>query len=230
MQYYDPNDRRPFRWALLVTACYGVLLGVSFAFVSFDFRSAEHAHDVLYIEFIEPEEEPLPPPPPPKPSTEVRTHTQPAPVEQVAQVAGEDTETRTPNAKALFQMNKAGSDAPENIGNPHAKEGEDKASGQGSGLRPEGLNQLDRGLQGRGLVGDLPRPAYPGTASGKVVMRVTVDGSGKVTSAEFEAKGSTTNDPRLIDAAKRAALAARFTESAAAVQGGTITYLFNIEA
>lgn len=229
MQYYDPNDRRPRRWAMLVTICYGLLLVASFAFVSFDFARPESHSDVLYIEFIE--TEPLaPPPPPPQPSSEVRTHTQPAPVEQVAQTSGEEPETRTPNAKALFQMNKAGADEPENAGNPHAPEGAEQNRGQGSGLRMEGMNQLDRGLQGRGLVGDLPRPAYPGTQSGKVVVRVMVDAAGKVTSAEFEPKGSTTNDPLLIEAATRAARAARFTESAAMVQGGTITYLFNIEA
>ena len=45
--------------------------------------------------------------------------------------------------------------------NPRAPEGEEKASGKGPGLNPDGLDQLDKGLQGRGLVGDLPRPAYP---------------------------------------------------------------------
>ncbi len=126
-------------------------------------------------------------------------------------------------------MNKGGVDEPDDAGNPHAKEGEDKASGKGRGLDVDGLDQLDRGLQGRGLVGNLPRPAYPGTASGKVVVRVTVGPQGDVRSVAFEPKGSTTNDKDLIDAALDAARKARFTESAAAVQGGTITYIFRMK-
>ena len=146
-----------------------------------------------------------------------------------AQVEGRDEETRTPNPKALFSQNKAGVDEPANAGNPFAKEGEDKASGTGSGLKPKGFDQLDTGLQGRGLREDLPRPAYPGTKSGKVLIRVTVNAEGRVTGATFEPKGSTTSDAQMVDAAIEAARKARFTESAAVVQGGTITYVFRLE-
>ena len=59
---------------------------------------------------------------------------------------------------------------------------------------------------------DLPRPAYPGGKSGKVVIRVTVDARGHVTGASYEPVGSTTDASELIEAA-RAALKARFTES-----------------
>ena len=102
-------------------------------------------------------------------------------------------------------------------------------SGTGPGLNPDGLDQLDQGLQGRGLVGDLPKPSYPGSKSGKVIVRVTVDASGRVTSAAYEPKGSTTDAAELVEAAKAAARKARFTESRAAVQGGTITYVFRME-
>ena len=98
-----------------------------------------------------------------------------------------------------------------------------------SGNAEHVLDQLDKGLQGRGLVGNLPKPAYPGNKSGKVVIRVTVDATGKVTSATFEPKGSTESDPALVSAAITAARKARFTESRAAVQGGTITYIFRME-
>lgn len=229
MHYYDPNDRRPRRWALLVTTCYGLLLGVAFLFVSFDFTRQEPQLDQIVIEFIEPERVAPPPPPPPKPSSELRTHAQPAPVEQTAPVEGTQPETRTPNPKALFRMDKSGADEPENAGNPRAQQGEEQTSGAGRGLSPDGLNQLDRGLQGRGLVGDLPRPSYPGTQHGKVVVRVTVDPTGKVASALFEQMGSTTSDPALVAAALEAARKARFTESNAPVQGGTITYIFRME-
>lgn len=228
MHYYDPDNKTPRRWAMIAAAAYGVLLAGSFALVSFDFSPAlDKPGDTILIDFTEPE--PEPPRPPVKVATEPRVHDVAAPVEQTSQVAGADEVTQTPNPKALFKMNKGGADEPENAGNPRAPEGEDKASGTGPGLNPDGLDQLDQGLKGRGLVGDLPKPAYPGSKSGKVIVRVTVDASGKVTGASFEPKGSTTDAAELIAAALEAARKARFTESRAVVQGGTITYRFRME-
>ncbi|MEG2612697.1 MAG: TonB family protein, partial [Alistipes sp.] len=123
---------------------------------------------------------------------------------------------------------KGGADEPDDVGNPHAIKGEDRASGKGAGLSMDGLDQLDRGLQGRGLQGALPRPAYPGNQSGKIVVRVTVDATGSVSSATYEPKGSTAGDSALIEAAVSAARKAKFTESRAPVQGGTITYIFKL--
>lgn len=229
MHYYDPNDRAPRRWAMIAAAAYALLLAVSFAFVSFDFRQIEEKPgDTILVDFTEPPV-PEPPKPPVKRAVEPRMHDRAAPVEQTSQVAGKDEVTQTPNPKALFKMNKGGADEPDNAGNPRAREGEDKASGTGPGLNPDGLDQLDQGLQGRGLVGNLPKPSYPGSKSGKIVIRVTVDASGKVTGAAFEPKGSTESDAQLIAAAIEAARKARFTESRAAVQGGTITYIFRME-
>lgn len=228
MHYYDPDNKTPRRWAMIAAAAYGVLLVGSFALVSFDFSPAlDKPGDTILIDFTEPV--PEPPRPPVKVATEPRVHDVAAPVEQTSQVAGADEVTQTPNPKALFKMNKGGADEPENAGNPRAPEGEDKASGTGPGLNPDGLDQLDQGLKGRGLVGDLPKPAYPGSKSGKVIVRVTVDASGKVTGASFEPKGSTTDAAELIAAALEAARKARFTESRAVVQGGTITYRFRME-
>ena len=216
MYYYDPNNRNPRRWATVATAVYALLLIGSFALVSFDFRQIhDKPGDTITIDFTEP------------PALEPPKRT--APVEQTAQVSGKDETTQTPNPRALFNMNKGGADEPDNAGNPRAPEGEDRASGTGPGLNPDGLDQLDQGLQGRGLVGDLPKPSYPGSKSGKVIVRVTVDASGRVTSAAYEPKGSTTDAAELVEAAKAAARKARFTESRAAVQGGTITYVFRME-
>ena len=224
MYYYDPDNKSPRRWAMIATAVYGVLLAGSFALVSFDFSPVtDKPGDTILVDFTEP------PRPPVKVANEPRVHDVAAPVEQTAQVAGKDPVTQTPNPKALFKMNKGGADEPDNAGNPRAPEGEDKASGTGPGLNPDGLDQLDQDLKGRGLVGDLPKPSYPGEKGGKVVIRVTVDASGKVTGASFEPKGSTTDAAELIEAAKAAARKARFTESRAAVQGGTITYIFRME-
>lgn len=229
MQYYDPNDRKPRLWAVVITLLYAGVIGTSFAFVSFDFHRIEHkVGDEIEIELYDPPK-PTPPPPPVQTSPEPRVHDTPAAEERTAQVEGKDETTRTPNPKALFSQNKAGVDEPANAGNPRAKEGEDKASGTGPGLNPDGLDQLDKGLQGRGLAGDLPRPIYPGSKTGKVLVRVTVNSAGAVTSATFEPKGSTTSDMQLVEAAIAAAKKARFTENRAPVQGGVITYIFRME-
>ena len=229
MYYYDPNGKSPRRWAAIAAAAYVLLIAASFALVSFDFRKIhDKPGDTILVDFTEP---PVPerPKPPVKAATEPRVHDKAAPVEQTAQVAGKDETTQTPNPKALFKMNKGGADEPDNAGNPRAPQGEDKASGDGPGLNPDGLDQLDQGLQGRGLVGNLPKPSYPGSKSGKVVIRVTVDAKGKVTGASYEPKGSTTDAAELVGAAKSAALKARLTESRATLQGGTITYVFRME-
>ena len=228
MHYYDPDNKTPRRWATIAAAAYGVLLVGSFALVSFDFTPAlEKPGDTILVDFTEP---PVVEPPrrPVRVANEPRVHDVVDPVEQTAQVSGKDDATQTPNPKALFKMSKSGADEPENAGNPRAPEGEEKASGTGPGLNPDGLDQLDKGLQGRGLVGDLPRPAYPGGKSGKVVIRVTVDARGHVTGASYEPVGSTTDASELVEAARAAALKARFTESRATVQGGTITYVFRL--
>ena len=229
MHYYDPDNKTPRRWATIAAAAYGVLLVGSFALVSFDFTPAlEKPGDTILVDFTEP---PVVEPPrrPVRVANEPRVHDVVDPVEQTAQVSGKDDATQTPNPKALFKMSKSGADEPENAGNPRAPEGEEKASGTGPGLNPDGLDQLDQGLKGRGLVGNLPKPDYPGNKTGKIVIRVTVDASGRGTGASFEPKGSTESDPQLVSAALEAARKARFTESRAAVQGGTITYVFRME-
>lgn len=228
MYYYNPNDGSPRRWALIAAVLYALTLGVAFAFVTFDFRIDAPVGDTILVDFTEP---PVPEPParPKHVPEEPRVHEAPAPDEQTAQVSGRDETTQTPNPRALFRMNKGGADEPADAGNPHAPEGEDKASGRGPGLSTDGLDQLDRGLQGRGLRGALPKPSYPGNKGGKIVVRVTVGPAGGVTSAAYEPKGSTSSDPALIEAALTAARKAKFTESLAPVQGGTITYVFKLD-
>ena len=230
MYYYDPNNRNPRRWATVATAVYALLLIGSFALVSFDFRQIhDKPGDTITIDFTEP-----PAPEPPKPrvrtATEPRVHDRTAPVEQTAQVSGKDETTQTPNPRALFNMNKGGADEPDNAGNPRAPEGEDKASGTGPGLNPDGLDQLDQDLKKRGLVGVLPLPEQPENKSGVVLIRVTVDASGRVTSAAYEPKGSTTSDVELVAEARKAALRTRFTESRTVIEGGVITYIFKLTA
>jgi TonB family protein len=129
-------------------------------------------------------------------------------------------------------MNNGDTETSEKSGNAQAKEAKEETShGVSRGLNPVGTDALDEGLQGRGLAGELPMPIYPGgNKGGKVVVRVAVNKEGNVTSATYEPKGSTTSDSALVEAAIAAAKRAKFTESAAFVQGGTITYIFKLKA
>lgn len=227
MYYYDPNDRRPHRWALLLTALYVLGFAAAFALVSFDFTPPAHPEAELFIELYDAPA--LRTVPTPQAADAERRHSETAERERTAQPEGTEAETRTPNPRALFRMDRSGADEAADAGNPQAREGAEQLAGAGRGLDPDGAERLDKGLQGRGLVGDLPRPDYPGTKSGRVVIRVTVDAAGTVTGASFEPKGSTASDAELVAAAIAAARKARFTESRAAVQGGTITYVFRME-
>lgn len=85
-------------------------------------------------------------------------------------------------------------------------------------------------LEGRNAR-SLPKPTFPGNESGVVVVEVTVDKFGKVTKALPGIKGSNTVNADLLEAAKKAALAANFNsdENAPAFQKGTITYHFILQ-
>lgn len=226
MNYYA-EDTSPRRWAVVVTVIYLVLVAVAMVFVSFEFQYATPVSGMLYII----EEEPTPPSPPrvePKPTTQPHQHATPAPEESFDQTDGVEEKVQTVNQKALFKMAKSGSDSPESTGNPRAEQAkEEKTKGSSTGLDTF-AGSLDEGLQGRGLLGSLPKPAYTANAAGKVLIDVVVDASGKVTKATYRAQGSTTNNAELVEAARRAALKARFTESESMVQGGTITYIFRM--
>ncbi len=91
----------------------------------------------------------------------------------------------------------------------------------------EGLSG-DFSLAGRSLVGSLPVPSYTTQSEGRVVISITVDELGRVTSANYSVAGSTTNDSRLVSSARTAALKARFTPSDSFLQSGTITYIFKM--
>lgn len=86
-------------------------------------------------------------------------------------------------------------------------------------------------LEGRSVMGNLPLPEYSVAKSGTVVVRILVDQYGNVTGAYPGAKGTTVQDATLWEAAKKAALEAKFnlSESAPPVQEGTISYVFTLK-
>lgn len=101
--------------------------------------------------------------------------------------------------------------------------------GEGKGLGDKGIGYSLQGRSPQG--GRLPKPAYNANESGTVVVRVTVDRNGNVTSASYQAKGSTTTSQKLIKAALSAARKAKFNQdnNADAFQVGTITYSFRLQ-
>ena len=86
-------------------------------------------------------------------------------------------------------------------------------------------------LQGRTVLGTLPRPSYAVQNSGIVVVKIWVDQYGTVQKAVARHDGTTVTDKDLWNAARKAALGAHFNMSAdaPALQEGTITYKFNLK-
>lgn len=223
MNYYDENDDRPKLYGGVAAGVYAVLVAALMFLVYIPLKVIENPPmEIVLVEEPRPPQRPVV-------RTEAPRHQNLSTRENTQQVTGTDQKTQTVNRRAIFHSNKGGVDEPEDLGNPTAREGDENlASGDGGGLNPIGNDQLDEGLRGRGLVGNLPVPSYPGNVSGKIVVRVAVDQHGRVTQATYEPKGSTSSDAALISAAIAAAKKARFTESRSFVQGGTITYNFRL--
>ena len=212
MEYYDPIDRSSKRIAAMA------LVAVMAAWVA-----------VMYLSSVEiaprPEEPPLV-------LVEIVELPEQEPIEKKprsAEAEGEAEKTQTINQQALFRPVTGTPEESVPTGNRLAPEGEQESHhGEGRGYNLSGSDQLDAGLQGRGLREALPRPRTDYNTSGKVVIYVTVDAGGNVTSAEFRQTGSTTNDRTLIDLALEAARKAKFNRSSKFTEGGTITYKFNL--
>ena len=99
-------------------------------------------------------------------------------------------------------------------------------------INSTGNNGISYSLAGRNVEGALKKPDYPGQESGKVVVQITVDKEGRVIAAVPGVRGSTTTNTKLHQAAKKAALTARFNKvtdpNAPINQKGTITYDFRL--
>jgi TonB family protein len=99
--------------------------------------------------------------------------------------------------------------------------------GSGSGNQGSGPSFS---LAGRSA-SSLPKPKYPGEDQGVVVVKITVDKNGNVTSAEPGTRGTTIMSQKFWEEAKQAALKAKFNtdNNAQAYQQGTITYRFVLD-
>ncbi|KAA2243069.1 hypothetical protein F0L74_11165 [Chitinophaga agrisoli] len=106
--------------------------------------------------------------------------------------------------------------------------GDPNASGYtGGGL---GGGRSDFRLNGRSLVSK-PQPTYDGNETGYIAINIKVDRKGIVTDATHSLRGSTLNNPRLIEIAKRAAREIKYNASpdAPEVQFGTIRFYFKVQ-
>lgn len=85
-------------------------------------------------------------------------------------------------------------------------------------------------LEGRTVIGNLPRPSYTVQASGVVAVKIWVDTAGNVVKTQFDSEGTTTGNKQLLRAAQQAAMGAHFSQKAdaPALQQGTITYTFTL--
>lgn len=109
-------------------------------------------------------------------------------------------------------------------GRQGAQEGTPGGNPDGTGVGAEGAGFS---LAGRSIVGRIPEPRYGPNKSGRVVVEITVDATGKVIRAVPRGQGSTTNDSELISAAMEAAAKAQFNRvEGDGLQTGTITYNF----
>lgn len=235
MEYYDSTDRMPRRIAagvtLVVMALWFSLMGLlSFEVVS---KPAPLPPIEIVIEEEVAEEEPKRPLSQSAP-TDVRrdkapAHETTARQESSVVTSGEAERTQTVNPNALFKPTVGNSEAVA-AGNRLAPDGEEETNrGEGAGYNLQGTDQLDAGLQGRGLREGLPKPSSSFQSSGQVVVYVTIDSNGNVTSAEIRQQGTTTQDATLRRLALEAARKAKFKPSTRTLQGGTITYKFNLK-
>lgn len=203
--------------------------------VSYDVPIKEHSEPPLEIEFIE-ESVPEPPKPVRQQSapTDVRRDRAPAHVEkakreQSVQTEGEAEKTQTVNPNALFKPVMGNSEEVA-TGNRLAPDGEREShKGEGSGYNLQGTDQLDAGLQGRGLREGLPKPSTHYNTAGRVVVYVTIDSNGNVLTAKVDLDGTTTSDETLRRLAVEAARKAKFKPSQRTEQGGRITYDFKLQ-
>ncbi len=155
--------------------------------------------------------------------------------EQTEQQEEKEQEERKVNVNALYtgrnkDNNSTGS---EGVTSGEGNQGSETGSVDSdnyTGGESMGNNGINFSLAGRNPE-SLPLPEYNYQLEGKVVVEITVDKYGNVTKAEPGKKGSTTLDDKLLQAAKRAALKAKFDRKpdAPAYQKGTITYYFKLQ-
>ncbi|MBT8219542.1 MAG: hypothetical protein KJP00_06950, partial [Bacteroidia bacterium] len=109
-----------------------------------------------------------------------------------------------------------------NQGNTDGDPDSDKLSGISSGS-----GTIGGGLENRGGAG--PKIEDQSQEQGKVVIKICIDSSGRVVSANYTQGGSTTTNRTLINLAIANAKKYRFDSSSLDRQCGTIAYNFKVQ-
>lgn len=235
MEYYDPIDRSSKRYAAVVTLVVMLCGALLLSLIDIEVCATSKAEAPLEI-LIEEEAESETPKRVPQQSApaDQRRDLRPAHVEEAKtessnQTSGEAERTETVNPNALFKPTVGNSTETVPTGNRLAPDGEKEQNrGEGTGYNLQGTDQLDAGLQGRGLREGLPKPATRYNTAGRVVVFVTIDSDGNVLTANVDLDGTTTSDATLRRLAVEAALKAKFKPSTRTEQGGKITYDFKL--
>ena len=110
---------------------------------------------------------------------------------------------------------------PGNQGDPSGDPNSSRLEGMGSGPGISGFGSRKATY--------VPRLQENSQKEGTVVVQFCVDGSGTVTSANFSAKGSTTNDGDLVDLAIRNTRQLKMEPTSADKQCGYYTYRFRVK-
>lgn len=232
---YDVTARRG---ALVATALYLVVVVMAMWLTRCDTAppiEEELSQGSILISFGDSEEgagevaEPKVDPVVEEPTVEPSPTVEESEIEQLEQPEVEEIveQPREVNQRALFPGSSTQSSESQGATTPQGVVGTDRGNEHSDSQLGGGLAG-DFDLAGRSLVGSLPVPQYDEQQEGRVVINITVDEAGHVTSASLRATNSTTNNSRLIAAAREAALKARFTPSESFVQSGTITYIFKL--
>lgn len=131
--------------------------------------------------------------------------------------------TKSGFSEAFKGQGKGSTNKPGSEGDPQGDPDAEKLKGISTGKGKIGGGLSDRGVAYEPAIRDKTQKA------GRVVIKVCVDASGNVISADYTQKGSTTTDSELRRIAENAARKFRFTEGQMDRQCGTITIDFRLQ-
>jgi len=123
----------------------------------------------------------------------------------------------------VFGAGKGNTGKPGNQGDPNGDPNADNLKGISTGS-----GKIGGGLGGRGVI-YTPSVDEKSQRTGRVVINVCVDKTGKVISAKYTQKGSTTADASLREISEESSRRFKFSASSITEQCGTITYDFKLK-
>jgi TonB family protein len=250
MDYYEEEEKKDKRWAILAVLLYLFLCGGGAMMkhtitipqyllgIVVDFGSDNIGIGERDLDVGDADTSPLAPPPTDTPGDPILT-------DNARSVEMAETRPRVDNAKydesaAARRIDDRTLFPGASAESPAESQGDNANRGNVGSLESNSLDNDSRNdpqvtfddasvnLRGRHLEGALPLPKYTVEVEGRVVVRIAVNADGIVTGAEYEQAGSTTNRGELVAAAIEAAKKARFNQADTDLQAGTITYLFKL--